>query len=84
MESKNKVALGLMGGMLMGAVAGLVVAPKTGQDMRTEIRDVLSAKADQFRNRVKGSNDGVDDSVGDSSVGDSKEDSIGDYAEILG
>ncbi len=75
MESKNKVALGLMGGMLVGAVAGLVAAPKTGQDMRMEIRDVLSAKAERFRNRVKGPNDGVDDS---------REDSFGDYAEILG
>ena len=73
MESKNKVALGLMGGMLVGAVAGLVVAPKTGQDLRSEIREVLYAKADRFRNRVKGSNDVVDESL---------EDSTGDYAEI--
>ena len=73
MESKNKVALGLMGGMLVGAVAGLVVAPQTGQDLRSEIREVLYAKADRFRNRVKGSNDVVDESL---------EDSTGDYAEI--
>ncbi len=75
MESKNNVALGLLGGMLVGAVAGLVVAPKTGQDLRAEIRDVLHAKVDRFRNRFKGSNGGVDDSL---------EDQIGDYAEILG
>ena len=74
MESKNKVALGLMGGMLVGAVAGLVVAPKTGQDLRSEIRDVLYAKTDRLRNRVKGSNDVEDESL---------EDSTGDYAEIF-
>ena len=75
MASKNIVALGLMGGMLVGAVAGLVVAPKTGQEMRSQIRDVLYAKADRFRNRLRGSNDGVDGSL---------EDPIDDYAEILG
>ena len=74
METKNKVALGLIGGLLVGAVTGLVVAPKTGQDLRTEIRNVLYAKADRFRNRVKGSSDGVDDSL---------EDQMGEYAEIL-
>ena len=74
MESKNKVAMGLVGRLLVGAVAGLVVAPKTGQDLRTEIRAVLYAKADRFRNLVKGSSDGVDESL---------EDSMGDYAEIL-
>ena len=71
MATKNKIALGLVGGMLVGAVAGLMFAPKTGK----KTRDVLYSKATQLRNRVKGSEDNVWDSV---------DDSADHYAKLLG
>lgn len=55
--AKNKIALGLVGGVLMGAAAGLVLAPETGK----KTRDVLMAKANQLRNRVKRSDGVVED-----------------------
>ncbi len=49
MSRSNKFVTGLLAGAIVGAVAGLVMAPKPGRDTR----DIVGARSIQFRNRAE-------------------------------
>lgn len=61
MKTQNKVALGLAGGALLGTVAGMILAPKTGK----QARSALYSRVNQVRRRVKRSGDGDVESIED-------------------
>lgn len=44
MERSNKLVTGLIAGAMVGTVAGLLLAPKPGK----QIRQMLAARADQY------------------------------------
>lgn len=50
MANTGKILAAFVGGALIGAVAGLLLAPKTGEETRAEIKKILKeqgAKLDQ-------------------------------------
>ena len=49
MSRSNKFVTGLLAGAIVGAVAGLILAPKPGRDTR----DIVGARTNQFRNRAE-------------------------------
>ncbi len=49
MSRSNKFVTGLFAGAIVGAVAGLIMAPKPGRDTR----DIVGARSIQFRNRAE-------------------------------
>ena len=61
MKTQNKVALGLAGGALLGALAGVILAPKSGK----QARSVIFSRANQLRQRVKRSGNGGGEPMGD-------------------
>ena len=57
MVKTNKLVAGLIAGVAVGAVAGLLFAPKPGKDSRKIVAsrtDELKTKADELRNKVEG------------------------------
>ena len=57
MVNTNKLVTGLIAGVAVGAVAGLLFAPKPGKDSRkivTSRTDELKTMADELRNKVEG------------------------------
>ena len=48
MAKTNKMVTGLIAGAAMGAVAGLLFAPKSGK----ECRQIVAARANKLRNKV--------------------------------
>ena len=48
MAKTNKMVTGLIAGAAMGAVAGLLFAPKSGK----ESRQIVAARANKLRNKV--------------------------------
>ena len=61
MKTQNTVALALAGGALLGTVAAMILAPKTGR----QARSVLYSRANKLRQRVKRSGDGDVESIED-------------------
>ena len=59
MKTGNKVALGLASGMLVGAVAGMLLAPKGGK----ETRHLIVSQASKLRRRIRKSGNGTEESV---------------------
>ena len=49
MKTRNKIALGLAGGLLAGTAVGLMVAPQTGK----ESRELVNSKASKLGQRMK-------------------------------
>ncbi len=49
MSRSNKFVTGMLAGAIVGAVAGLIMAPKPGRDTR----DIVGARTVQFRNRAE-------------------------------
>ncbi len=49
MSKSNKFFTGLFAGAIVGAVAGLILAPKPG----SVTRDIVGARTNQFRNRAE-------------------------------
>ncbi len=60
MKTRNKVALGLVGGMLVGALGGMLFAPKSGK----ETRHVIVSRANRLSGRMKKRRNGSEESVG--------------------
>jgi len=57
MVKTNKLVAGLIAGVAVGAVAGLLFAPKPGKDSRKIVAsrtDELKTMADELRNKVDG------------------------------
>ena len=50
MVNTNKLVAGLIAGAALGAVAGLLFAPKPGK----ESRQIVAARADELRNKANG------------------------------
>ena len=50
MVKTNKLVTGLIAGAALGAVAGLLFAPKPGK----ESRQIVAARADELRNKADG------------------------------
>ena len=50
MVKTNKLVAGLIAGAAVGAVAGLLFAPKPGK----ESRQIVAERADEFRNKANG------------------------------
>ena len=50
MVKTNKLVAGLIAGAALGAVAGLLFAPKPGK----ESRQIVAARADELRNKANG------------------------------
>ena len=50
MVNKNKLVTGLIAGAALGAVAGLLFAPKPGK----ESRQIVAARADELRDKADG------------------------------
>ena len=50
MVNTNKLVTGLIAGAALGAVAGLLFAPKPGK----ESREIVAARADELRNKADG------------------------------
>jgi gas vesicle protein len=48
MKNRNKIITGLLGGVLIGAIAGLLFAPKTGK----ETRETVGGRANDWRDRA--------------------------------
>jgi gas vesicle protein len=48
MKNRNKIITGLLAGALIGSVAGLLFAPKTGK----ETRETMSDRANEWRDRA--------------------------------
>ena len=48
MEKGNKLVTGLVAGAAVGAIAGLLLAPKTGK----ETRSIVSTRADKIRHKT--------------------------------
>ena len=62
MVKTNKLVAGLIAGVAVGAVAGLLFAPKPGKDSRKIVAsrtDELKTMADEFRNKVDGYVEGI-------------------------
>ncbi len=53
MVNTNKLVTGLIAGAALGAVAGLLFAPKPGK----ESRQIVAARADELRNKADGIRD---------------------------
>ena len=53
MVNTNKLVTGLIAGAALGAVAGLLFAPKPGK----ESRQIMAARADELRNKADGIRD---------------------------
>ena len=56
MVNTNKLVTGLIAGAALGAVAGLLFAPKPGK----QSRQIVAARADELRNKA----DGIRDKIG--------------------
>ncbi|MCH2504791.1 MAG: YtxH domain-containing protein, partial [Dehalococcoidia bacterium] len=62
MVKTNKLVTGLIAGVAVGAVAGLLFAPKPGKDSRKIVAsrtDELKSMADELRNKVDGYVEGI-------------------------
>ena len=62
MVNTNKLVTGLIAGVAVGAVAGLLFAPKPGKDSRKIVAsrtDELKTMADELRNKVDGYVEGI-------------------------
>ena len=62
MVKTNKLVTGLIAGVAVGAVAGLLFAPKPGKDSRKIVAsrtDELKTMADELRNNVYGYVEGI-------------------------
>ena len=62
MVKTNKLVTGLIAGVAVGAVAGLLFAPKPGKDSRKIVAsrtDELKTMADELRNKVDGYVEGI-------------------------
>ena len=53
MVNTNKLVTGLIAGAALGAVAGLIFAPKPGK----QSRQIVAARADELRNKADGIRD---------------------------
>ena len=53
MVNTNKLVTGLIAGAALGAVAGLLFAPKAGK----QSRQIVAARADELRNKADGIRD---------------------------
>lgn len=60
MKNLNKIGIGLLGGALIGAIAGLLFAPKSGRDTR----EMVGARAGELRLRADELRDRAGDYVG--------------------
>ena len=49
MKTRNKIALGMAGGLLAGTALGLMVAPQSGK----ESREVVTSKATKLGQRMR-------------------------------
>lgn len=61
MKTQKKLALGLAGGALLGALAGMMLAPKSGK----QTRSVIYSRANELRQRGKRSGNGDGESMED-------------------
>ena len=43
----------VLGGMVLGSAVALALAPKTGQEMRSFVRDFLNEEIDKWRSAYK-------------------------------
>ena len=53
MEQKNSFAKGLIGGVIVGALAGLMFAPRPGKETRHFVRQKAGSYMGNMRQRVR-------------------------------
>lgn len=51
MNSSSKIALGVLGGVAIGAIAGILFAPAKGKDTRKKILDNGKGYVDDLKNK---------------------------------
>jgi gas vesicle protein len=64
MKNRNKIGIGLIAGALIGAIAGLLFAPKPGRDTR----EMVGARAGELRHRADEWRDRAGDYIGNLKV----------------
>ena len=54
MKNTTLCIFSVLGGMVLGSAVALALAPKTGQEMRSFVRDFLNEEIDKWREAYKG------------------------------
>ena len=53
MKNTTLCIFSVLGGMVLGSAVALAFAPKTGQEMRSFVRDFLNEEIDKWRSAYK-------------------------------
>jgi gas vesicle protein len=53
MKNTTLCIFSVLGGMVLGSAVALALAPKTGQEMRSFVRDFLNEEIDKWRSAYK-------------------------------
>ena len=53
MKNTTLCIFSVLGGMVLGSAVALALAPKTGQEMRSFVRDFLNEEIDKWREAYK-------------------------------
>ena len=53
MKNTGTCISSLIGGMLIGSVVALLFTPKTGREMRSQIKTAVKDRADKMKNRAE-------------------------------
>ena len=53
MKNTTLCFVSVLGGMVLGSAVALALAPKTGQEMRSFVRDFLNEEIDKWRSAYK-------------------------------
>ena len=53
MKNTTLCIFSVLGGMVLGSAVALALAPKTGADMRSFVRDFLNEEIDKWRSAYK-------------------------------